>query len=82
MKSQGHLEYWTDNPIKLFLTCYLFFRSFLVSHQDGSSHVHHFPHARLEEGEMVRGIHKATPESITVKMELLEPVQQIDECVV
>ena len=53
-----------------------------MSHQDGSSHVHHFPDARLEEGEMVRGINKATPESITVKMELLEPVQQIDECVV
>lgn len=49
-----------------------------MSHQDGSSHVHHFRHARLEEGEMVRGTHKATPESITVKMELLEPVEEID----
>ena len=49
-----------------------------MSHQDGSSHVHHFRHARVEEGEMVLGINKATPESITVKMELLEPVQQID----
>ena len=49
-----------------------------MSHQDGSTHVHHLHHARLEEGEMVRGIHKATPESITVKMELLQPVEQID----
>ena len=49
-----------------------------MSHQDGTTHVHHFRHARLEEGKMERGIHKATPESFTVKMELLQPVEQID----
>ena len=65
----------TNQNSSKIIKAYLFFnfQSFLLENQDESRHVHNINVVHMKEGEAVQFMKTGLPNSVTVKLELVDP---------